>query len=225
MLFHVFAVSFTYASLFRLPGPVLLFMKLQTYRIDTMPLIRRRRISLTLKDMAQMSTTITADNLCPLHAECAICMSGDGTGDAVEVRGPPTARFEFMVGLVQWCIAARAGVHAGRGLVLVIFACKWGFGTFFSEDAELFYRGEEMQLVKQRAFKIHLKMGTVVFPAFKDDTYLDSERRATRLWTVRRDKTFSLRQEWKCRRKSSGTGSRASTSGLWRRGDGSEMGY
>jgi hypothetical protein len=149
----VFAVSFTYTSLFRLPGPVLLFMKLQTYRIDTMPLIRRRRISLTLKDMAQMSTTITADNLCPLHAECAICMSGDGTGDAVEVRRPPTARLEFMVGLIQWCIAAGACVHAGRGLVLVVLACKWGLGTFFSEDAELFYRGEETQLVKQRAFK------------------------------------------------------------------------
>ena len=103
-----------------------------------MPLIRWRRISLALEDMAQMSATITADDLCPLHAEGTICMSGDSTGDAVEVRGPPTARFEFMVGLVQRCVAASACVHASRGLVLVVLACKWGFGTFFPENAELF---------------------------------------------------------------------------------------
>lgn len=113
-------------------------MELQTYRIDTVSLVRRRRVSLALEDVAQVSAAVAADYFRSLHAKRAVCVSGDGAGNAVEVRRPATAGFKFMVRLVERCVAAGACVHASRWLMLVVLAGKWGFGTLFSEDAELF---------------------------------------------------------------------------------------
>lgn len=119
---------------------IVLVMKLQTNAIDTMSLIRRRRITLSLEDMAEVAAAVRTNDLSPLHAKAAVCMAGHGARDTVEVSGPAAARFEFVVRLVQRRIAAGASVDTGRGHVLVILASEGRLGAFFSEDAELFYR-------------------------------------------------------------------------------------
>ena len=71
-------------------------------------------------------------------------MSCNSTGDGVEEGRPATARFEFVGGFVERCIAAHAGVDAragSRGVVLVVFAGVGCFCTLFADDAELFWWG------------------------------------------------------------------------------------
>lgn len=68
-------------------------------------------------------------------------MSDHGAGDAVEVRGPAAAGFEFVGGAVEGGGAAGAGVGAVRGCVFVVGAGEGGFGAFGAEDAELFFFG------------------------------------------------------------------------------------
>lgn len=85
-----------------------------------------------------MSSTVTAHNLRPLHAERAVRVSRHRAGDVVEVRGPAAARFELVVRLVERRVAGGAVVNPLFGHVLVVFARERGFGAFFSENAELF---------------------------------------------------------------------------------------
>jgi hypothetical protein len=104
-----------------------------------MPLICRRTISLPLENMPQVSSTVTAHNLRPLHAERAVCVSRHRAGDVVEVRGPAAAGLELVVRLVEGGVAGGAGVDAFFGRVLVVFAREGGFGAFFAENAKLFW--------------------------------------------------------------------------------------
>lgn len=128
------------AHLLRLPIPrhlvaltsLFLLMKLQTDTINTMPLVRRRRVPFALENMSQMSAAVTAHNLRPLHAERTVRVPRHRAGDAVKVRGPAASRLELVVCLVQGRVAPGAGVHSGRGHVFVIFAREGGFGAFFA---------------------------------------------------------------------------------------------
>lgn len=95
----------------------LVLTKLQTDAIHTMPLVRRRRVSFSLKHMAQMSSTVTTDNLNPLHAKRPIYMSRNRSGHRIEICRPATAGFEFGVCLVERCIAGSAIVDAFGGVV------------------------------------------------------------------------------------------------------------
>ena len=104
-----------------------------------MPLVRRRRISLPLKDMAQMSSTLGTYDFRPRHAECTVRVSRNRTWDGVEVRGPPAAALEFVVRGVERGVAGGAGVNTFGRCVLVIFAGKRGLGAFLADDTELFY--------------------------------------------------------------------------------------
>jgi hypothetical protein len=65
------------------------------------PFIRWRIISLALEHMAQVPTTITAHDLCPLHTKRAVSVPCHRAGDAVKVRRPAAATLELMVGLVE----------------------------------------------------------------------------------------------------------------------------
>jgi hypothetical protein len=58
--------------------------------------------------MPQMSTTIGTDNLGPAHTKSTIGMSLNGAWYSVEKGGPSTSRLEFMVGLVEGCVASGA---------------------------------------------------------------------------------------------------------------------
>jgi hypothetical protein len=127
------------------------------------PLIRRGGIALPFEDMAQMATTIAADDLCSLHTYCAIRMSRHSAWNGIEVRGPTTARLELVVRFVERRIAACAGIDSSIGHVLVVFTGAWGFGAFFSEDSELFCS--------------HLLVGNLNLQ-WADSTYLYSRRPA-----------------------------------------------
>lgn len=67
-------------------------------------------------------------------------MSGHSAGDAVEVCWPSAARLEFVIGFVEWRIAASASVDTSLRLVFVIFSSKGGFCAFLAEHTELFWR-------------------------------------------------------------------------------------
>lgn len=117
-------------------------MKRQTDRVHTMPLICRGIVALALEDMAQMATAVTTHDLRPLHTERVVCVSGDGTGDTVEIGRPAAARLEFVVCRVERRVATGAVVGPARWLVLVVLAGEGGFGAFFAQDTELFCRGK-----------------------------------------------------------------------------------
>lgn len=113
-------------------------MELQTDTVHTVPLVRRRRIALSLENVSQMASTVRTHYLGPLHAKGVVRMSRHSARQAVEVGGPSAARFKLMICLVEWCIAPSASVDALRGHVLIVFACEGSFGALFAEDAELF---------------------------------------------------------------------------------------
>ena len=86
----------------------LLLSKLQTNAIHTMPLIRRRGISLALEHMPQMAPTFTAHDLRPRHPKRAIRMPRHSARNAVEIRRPPAAGLELVRRFVEGCIASSA---------------------------------------------------------------------------------------------------------------------
>ena len=103
-------------------GNRIILVELQRDTVDTVPLIGRVVISLALEHMSQMSSTVTANNLRPLHTESAICMPRHRTRDVVKVRWPSTARLELVLSSVDRRIAAGASVGAGSRRVLVVLA-------------------------------------------------------------------------------------------------------
>jgi len=127
-----------------LPIPV---RKPQTHTIDTMPLISRRRVSLPLENMPQMSPTIAAHDLRPRHPEGAVRMPRHRPRDTVEIRRPATPAFELVRSFVERRIARGAGVHARGGHVLIVFAREGRLGAFLAEDAELFFVQNSLPLI------------------------------------------------------------------------------
>ena len=90
--------------------------------------------------MSQVASAVAANNLCPLHAESAVGVSGHGARHGVEEGRPSAAGLELVLGSVNWCVAAGASICArGRG-VLVVFAGEGRFGAFLTENAELLCR-------------------------------------------------------------------------------------
>src|SRR5947207_205392 len=112
--------------------------KLQADTINTMPLIRRRWVSLSLEHMAQMTPTICAYNLRPLHSKSLVRISLHRSGNSVEERRPTAPRREFVICLVEGCVAGGAGVDAVAGHVFVEFTGVGSFGALLADDAELF---------------------------------------------------------------------------------------
>lgn len=111
--------------------------KIEAYAVDAVPLIGRRRVPLSLKDVTQVAAAVGADNLGPDHAESTIFVTGDRARNAVKVGRPAAARLELVVGLVEWRGTTGAGVDALFGVVLVELAGARGLGAFFAEDAKL----------------------------------------------------------------------------------------
>jgi hypothetical protein len=85
-------------------------------------LVSRRRVTLSLENVSQMSSAIAAHDLCPLHAKCAVGVSSYSTRNSVEEGGPTAARFELVLSGVDGRIAAGTSVGAGSWRVLVVFA-------------------------------------------------------------------------------------------------------
>lgn len=65
-------------------------------------------------------------------------MTRHSPGDAVKIRRPAAVRLELVLRGIERRVAARAGVDALLGHVLVVFASVWRFGSLLSQHAELF---------------------------------------------------------------------------------------
>jgi hypothetical protein len=115
-------------------------VELDAHRVHTVPLIRRCWVSLALEYMSQVTSAVAANDLCPLHAESAVGVSGYGARHGVKEGRPSAAGLELVLGSVDGRIAAGAGICAGGRGVLVIFTGEGCFGAFLTEDAELFCR-------------------------------------------------------------------------------------
>lgn len=103
-----------------------------------MTLIRGSRIPLTLEYMAEVTPTVAAYDLCPLHAECLINMSSHSTRNGVKVCWPATARFELVVGSIKRRIATGAIVDTFGRMVRVVFTGASTLSALFTKNAELF---------------------------------------------------------------------------------------
>jgi len=68
-----------------------LVAEIQRNRVDAMPLVRGGSVSLSLEYVAQMSSTVVANNLYSLHAKCAVLVPTDSTWDCVEESRPAAA--------------------------------------------------------------------------------------------------------------------------------------
>jgi len=101
------------------------------------PLVSWRWVSLTLEHMAEMTATVCAYDLGPLHAKTTVNMSRHCTWYSVVERRPSTSALELLLGGVERRLAASAGVDTGRRGVLVVLAAERGFGALFTENAEL----------------------------------------------------------------------------------------
>ncbi len=88
--------------------------------------------------MTKVAATVAANNLRPLHAESAVCVSRDCTRDGVKICWPAASRLELVVCFVEWRIATGAGVDTRVGHMFVVFTGTWRFGALLSEDSELF---------------------------------------------------------------------------------------
>lgn len=113
-------------------------------------LIRGGLESLALEYVTQVSTAALAGDLDPLHAECTVDMSVDGTRDRIEEGGPATAGLELGTSLVQGAVAASAVVDACRWVVSVILACPCHLGSLLTQDAELHKSAHFVQIRCQR---------------------------------------------------------------------------
>lgn len=115
----------------------IVLVEVERNAVDTVSLVGGCGVSLSLEDVSEVTAAIRADNLDSLHAKGAVRMSRHGTGDSVEEGGPAAAGLELVVGLVERCLAAGAGVDTLGGHVLVVFASEGTLGALFAEDAEL----------------------------------------------------------------------------------------
>lgn len=102
-----------------------------------MALIRRRRESLSLENVAQVTAAVGADDFRPDRTKASVLVSGHRARHAVEIRWPAAARVELVSGLVERRIACGAGVDALLGVVLVKLSSAGGFSSLFSKNSEL----------------------------------------------------------------------------------------
>lgn len=115
-----------------------IFCKTQTDTIHTVTLIRGSLIPLTLEYMAEVTPTVRAYDLCPLHAKCGINVSSYSTRDGIKVCWPSTARFELVIGSIKWRIATSTIVDAFGRVVGIVFTGASALSTLLTENAELF---------------------------------------------------------------------------------------
>ena len=114
--------------------------EIQADAVDAMPLVRRGRKALTLKDVSQVSTTVRANNLRPRNTKGAVLIPSHGAWEAVKVGRPPAARLELVVGLVQEGVAPGAGIDSCLGVVLVELAGSRRFSALLPQNTKLVYR-------------------------------------------------------------------------------------
>lgn len=123
----------------RLSRSTLVLGKTQTDAVHTVTLISGGRISFTLEDMAEMTSTVIADDLGALHAKGIVHMSLHSTGNRIKVSGPATTGLELVIGCVKRRITPGAVVHALGRMVLIVLAGTGAFCALLTKNAELFW--------------------------------------------------------------------------------------
>lgn len=78
-----------------------------------MPLVGGRRVALALEHMAQVASTVAANDLRPLHAKSAVGVPGHSAGDGIEESRPAAAGLELVLCGVDGRVAAGAGIATG----------------------------------------------------------------------------------------------------------------
>lgn len=116
---------------------LILGRKLEANAVDAVPLVGGGRVAFALEYVPEVAAAVGADDLDAGHAQRSVLVPGHGAGDAVEVGGPPAARRELVARLVQWGVAAGAGVDSRLGRVLVELAGARSLCALFTQDAEL----------------------------------------------------------------------------------------
>jgi hypothetical protein len=119
---------------------LILGAKVDANTVHAMPLVLGVSKALALENMPEMSAAVVAHNLRPHHAHCAIGPLANSARHSVPEGGPAAARVEFVVCLVERCLAAAARVDAGIGVVLVEGTGPGRLGALLSENAELLWR-------------------------------------------------------------------------------------
>lgn len=87
-------------------------IKVHANAVYAVSLVRRRRVALPLEDVSKMTSTVRAYNLDPLHSKCAVRVSCHSSWEGIEECWPAAAGLELVLGFVQRCVAAGAGVDA-----------------------------------------------------------------------------------------------------------------
>lgn len=102
-----------------------------------MPFVCRVGETLSLEDVAEVTTAVGAGDFDALHEEGVVLVTLNGAGDRVKVGRPPTATAKLVRGLVQGGVATSASVDALGGVMLVVRARAGPLCAFLAEDAEL----------------------------------------------------------------------------------------
>jgi len=118
---------------------LLIITEVDADTVDTVPLIRRRRVTLALEHVSQMTATIATHYLRPRHAECTVRVPSYSSGHSIEESWPSTSTLELVLRGIEGCIAADAVISSLARSVFVVFASEGGFGSLFAEDSELFW--------------------------------------------------------------------------------------
>ena len=104
-----------------------------------MSLVGWRWVTLALEHVSQVSSTVCAHYLRPLHSKRSICVSRYSTWNCIEESWPSASRLELLIGAIQGCVTCSAAVSTFGGIVLVVFAGEGRFCALLSDYSELVF--------------------------------------------------------------------------------------
>jgi len=100
--------------------------------------------------MTEMTSTVAADDLGPLHAKCVIDVSLYSTRDRIIVGGPAAAGLELVLGRIERCVTPGAVIHALCRMVCIVLASAGGLGALLAKDSELLCISQVSKRLGQR---------------------------------------------------------------------------
>ena len=118
-------------------GILILTVKGQRNRIDTVTLVRGCRESLSVKYVPQVATAVRASDFRTPHAMGEVVVSRNGSRDGIEKCWPSTSTVKLSRALVERSVTTGALVHAWL-VMFVVCAGAGHFCAFLAKDTELF---------------------------------------------------------------------------------------
>lgn len=118
-------------------GILIVTVKGQRNRIDTVTLVRGCRESLSVKYVPQVATAVRASDFRTPHAMGKVVVSRNGSRDGIEKCWPSTPTVKLGRARVQRCLTSCTMVHT-RLKMLIVFPCTSPFCPLLTEHTELF---------------------------------------------------------------------------------------